>query len=247
MSALCKGKAQSVGDPRRRLSPDPKTCSPPPFGCAAVNILPVVKYVMSNSGGQPPFLLPEYARALARFVHEGIGRLMEAKDPLFGMIPKAAPTPAVPTTQNTMPSGEVVQSSPVMMAAKFVLRYDDMRSSSADALAEQMDSAADQNLSVVMRHLFDLLARTCQAAGTAFDAGGKPFSFDVFLSGLENIEISFDADGKPELPTMVMGPQMAEQIRALPPVTPEQQKRLDELIERKRKEHYARRRHRKLR
>jgi len=40
----------------------------------------------------------------------------------------------VPTTQNTMSSGQVVQNNPVMAEAKFVLRYDDIRSSSTDAL-----------------------------------------------------------------------------------------------------------------
>ncbi len=194
---------------------------------------------MSNMPGPPPFALPEYTLALVRFVRYGVGRLMEAKDHVWAMIPRAEPTEAVPTTQNTMPSGEVVQNPPVTLEAKFVLRYDEIRSSSADALAEQMDSAADQNLSVVMPHFFDILRRTSQAAGTASDAGGK--------ASLENIDISFNESGKPELPTLVVGPELAKQIRAMPPITAEQRKLVDELIERKRKEHDARRRDRKLR
>ena len=206
----------------------------------------MLEYLMSTTPGPPPFALPEYTLALVRFVHDGVLRLMEAKDPVWGMIPRAEPMEAVPTTQNTMPSGEVVQNSPVMAEAKFVLRYDDIRSSSADALAEQMDGAADQNLSIVMPHFFDMLSRTCQAAGTVSNAGGKPVCFELLLEGLEKIDISFDDKGKPELPTLVMGPAVAAQVRALPPITPDQQKRLDDLIERKRKEHYARRRDRKL-
>jgi hypothetical protein len=171
---------------------------------------------------------------------------MEAKDQVWGMIPSAEAVEVVPTTQNTMPSGHVIQNNPVMAEAKFVLMYDDIRSSSAEALAVQMDAAADQNLSIVMPHLFDMLSRTCQAAGTVSDAGGKPFSFELLLDGLEKIEISFDDQGKPEMPTLVMGPEAAARIRTLPPITPDQQKRLDDLIEKKRKEHYARRRDRKL-
>jgi hypothetical protein len=206
----------------------------------------MLEYLMNTTPGPPPFALPEYTLALMKFVHDGVLRLMEAKDPVWGMIPRAEPVEAVPTTQNTMPSGQVVQNNPVMAEAKFVLRYDDIRSSSADALAEQMDGAADQNLSIVMPHFFDMLSRTCQAAGTVSNAGGKPFSFEMLLEGLEKIDISFDEKGKPELPTLVMGPAVAAQVRALPPITPDQQKRLDDLIERKRKEHYARRRDRKL-
>jgi len=103
---------------------------------------PVLEYIMNPTPGPPPFVLPEYTVALVRFVHDGVLRLMEAKDPVWGMIPRAEPWEAVPTTQNTMPSGQVVQNSPVMAEAKFVLRYDDIRSSCADALAEQMDAAA---------------------------------------------------------------------------------------------------------
>jgi len=207
----------------------------------------MLKCRMGNIPGPPPFALPEYTLALVRFVHEGVGRLMEAKDQVWAMIPRGESTEVVPTTQNTMPSGEVVHNPPVTLEAKFVLRYDDIRSSSADALAEQMDSAADQNLSVVMPHFFDILARTSQAAGTASDAGGKPFSFELFLASLEKIDISFDDSGKPELPTMIVGPEIAKQIQAMPPITAEQRSLLDELIERKRKEHNARRRNRKLR
>ena len=207
----------------------------------------MLKCRMSNIPGPRPFALPEYTLALVKFVHNGVSRLMEAKDQVWAMIPRAEPTEAVPTTQNTMPSGEVVQNPPVMLEATVVLHYDDIRSSSADALAEQMDSAAGQNLSVVMPHLFDILRRTSDAAGTATDAGGKPFSFELFLASLEKIDISFDENGKPELPTLVVNPVLAKQIQAMPPTTAEQQKLVDELIERKRREHYARRRDRKLR
>jgi hypothetical protein len=79
----------------------------------------------------------------------------------------------VPTTQNTMSSGQVVQNNPVMAEAKFVLRYDAIRSSSTDALPEYMDGAADQNLPLVMPHFFDRLSRACRAAGTVSYAGGN--------------------------------------------------------------------------
>src|SRR5258708_6835002 len=160
----------------------------------------MLEYLMSTTPGPPPFALPEYTLALMKFVHDGVLRLMEAKDPVWGMIPRAEPVEAVPTTQNTMPSGQVVQNNPVMAEAKFVLRYDDIRSSSADALAEQMDGAADQNLSIVMPHFFDILARTSQAAGTASNADGKPFTFQLFFASLEKNDICFDDSGKPQVP-----------------------------------------------
>lgn len=202
---------------------------------------------MTQATHQALFALPEYEYAQFKFVHEAVRHLMEAKDELWASIPKAAPAEAIPITQNTMPSGEVVRSEPVMLEAKFVFTYEDLRSCNTEELAAQLDKAADQSLSVVMPHLFDIIGRTSQAAGTASDAGGKPFSFELFLAGLEKIDISFDEQGKPELPTLVVGPELAKQITAMPPLTPEQQKAMDDLIERKRKQYNARRRDRKLR
>jgi hypothetical protein len=202
---------------------------------------------MSQGPRKGLFLLPEYEYAQYKFVYEGVKRLMEAKDALWASIPKAESVEAVPITQNTMPSGEVVQNEPVNVEAQFMYKYADIRSCNTDELAAQMDAAADQNLSAIMPHLFEMMRRTSEAAGTATHTGGKPFSFELFLAGLEKIDISFDEEGKPELPTLVVGPELGKQIRALPPPTSEQQKTMDDLIEKKRKEYNARRRDRKLR
>ncbi len=203
---------------------------------------------MNGSSPHPkPFALPEYTRALVKFVHEGVGRLMEAKDAVWAMIPRAEPTETIPITQNTMPSGEVVQNNPVVMEAKFEFTYEDFCSCNIDELAVQMDSAADQNLSVVMPHFFNVLSRSSQAAGTVFEAGGRPFSFEVFLESLQKMNMEFDKDGKPEFPKLIVNPELAKQIQALPPITSEQQKLLDDLVDRKRKEFNARRRDRNLR
>jgi hypothetical protein len=196
--------------------------------------------------GPRPFALPEYGYAVLRFFHEGVSHLMAAKDQVWGMLPRAEAAETVPVTQNTMPSGEVVESNPVQMEARLVLKYDDIRSCNVEELAVQINSAAEQNLAMVMPHFFDLAGRLSQAAGSATDCGGKPFTFETHLASLEKLELGFDRDGNPEWPLLVVSPQMAKYLQSLPPPTPEQQQRLTELIERKRHEHHARRRHRKL-
>lgn len=202
---------------------------------------------MSQGPHKGLFSLPEYEYAQYKFVYEGVKRLMEAKDELWASLPKAESVEAVPITQNTMPSGEVVQNEPVNVKAQFTYKYEDIRSCNTDDLAAQMDAAADQNLSVIMPHLFEMMRRTSEAAGAATHTGGKPFSFELFLAGLEKIDISFDEEGKPELPTLVVCPDLGRQIRAMPPLTAEQQKAMNDLMEKKRKEYNARRRDRKLR
>jgi hypothetical protein len=192
------------------------------------------------------FALPEYERAQFDFLHLATQKLMEAKDELYASIPKGASTENLPVTQNTMPSGEVVKNEPAVIKNTFEFKWEQIRSCDLGALAEQAERMADQRLAVIMPHFFDMMARTCQAAGTASDAQGQPFSFELYLAGLAKIEMNFDADGAPILPTLAAGPELMKRIASMPPLSPEQQKSYDDLIESKRKEFNARRRYRKL-
>jgi len=193
-----------------------------------------------------PFSLPEYECAQFKFFHAAVGKLMRAKDSVYASIPEAEPWESIPTTQNTMPSGEVVENKPLMIESKVVIKWDDIRSCNLEALAQQVDAIADERLSIVMPHFFKVFEKTCNAAGTGTDAEGKPFSFEMYLAALEKIELRFDRDSRPILPTLVVHPDMAKQIASLPPPTEEQLGAYNDLIERKRKEFNARRRDRKL-
>lgn len=193
-----------------------------------------------------PFSLPEYSLAFTKFVLEGVRRLMDAKSELWASIPKAEPSESIPITQNTMQSGEVVRNEPVVVAAQSTISLRDLRSCNIDELAAQIDSLADQNLSGAMSHLFNTLGRISVAAGTSVDAGGRPVSYALLREVLEKMDLNFDESGKPELPTLVMNPALAQSIGALPPMNPEETKLYNDLIERKRKQYDARRRDRKL-
>jgi hypothetical protein len=193
------------------------------------------------------FALPEYGRAQMNFIGEGIRRLMEANDEVWARLRRAEPREAVPISQNTMPSGQVVQNEPLQIASKLAFTFEEIRSCDLDAISVQLDNAAEQSLSVVMPHFFAMLERTSRAAGTAWDAGGRPFSHEMFLADLERLDLEFDDRGNPQMPTIVTGPDVARQILAMPAPTSAQLKAFQDLIERKREAFNARRRDRKLR
>jgi hypothetical protein len=192
------------------------------------------------------FALPEYERAQFDVFHSAIKALMKAKDPLYAQIPEGDPSEMIPVTQNTMPSGETVRSEPVLIESKIVFQWDDIRNCNLDALAEQADRAAEERLSVIMRHFFAVLGRTCEAAGTATDMGGAPLTFESYLAAFSKMELSFDANGEPIMPQLVVHPKTAEMLARLPPWTAEQQETWNAMIDGKRKEYFADRRHRKL-
>ena len=96
-----------------------------------------------------------------------------------------------------------------------------------------------------MPKFFEYLGRVCEATGNVIDGKGQPFSFDLVLDALDKIQIDFDEAGNPEIPTMVLHPELMEKLKKQPP-TDEQIRRREEIINRKRGEYNARRRTRQI-
>lgn len=192
------------------------------------------------------FALPEYERAQFDVFHSAVKGLMKAKDSLYAQIPEGDPSEMMPATQNTMPSGETVRSEPVLIKNKVVFQWDDIRTCNLDALAEQADKAAEERLAVIMPHLFAMLGRTSEAAGTATDMGGASLNFESYLAAFSKMGLQFDANGEPIMPQLVVHPETAKMLAKLPPWTAEQQGMWNAMIDGKRKEYFANRRHRKL-
>src|ERR1017187_10872337 len=84
-----------------------------------------------------PFALPEYERAQFDFLHLAVKGLMKTKNPVYAQIREAEPMENMPTTQNTMPSGEVVATVPLMMETKVVVKFDDIRMRNLDYRSEE--------------------------------------------------------------------------------------------------------------
>lgn len=192
------------------------------------------------------FSLPEYECAQFEFLHLVIHGLMKTKDPIYAQIQEGDFAETMPITQNTMPSGETVQTQPISQMSRVEFQWDDIRCCNVGAFADVANKIADERIVVVMRHFFDTFHRTCDAAGTATDLGGAPLTFEAHLQSFSKIEFRFDKDGTPRMPQLVAHPDTAAKLAKLPPWTPEQQVRWDQMIDQKRKEYFAKRRHRQL-
>jgi hypothetical protein len=193
-----------------------------------------------------PFALPEYWRAQLEVLFSAVKALKRAKNPLYASIPEGDSHEMLPATQNTMPSGHTVRTEPLRIDTKIIFKWDDIRNCNLDAFAEQADKTADEQLAMIIPHVFTVMRRTSEAADTATDAGGAPFSFELFLTAFSKIALQFRRDGEPIMPQLVVHPDMAKEFDMLPPLTKEQQDRWDAVIEGKRKEYFANRRYRRL-
>jgi hypothetical protein len=97
-------------------------------------------------------------------------------------------------------------------------------------------------------HCFEVLS-TPGPHNAAIEKNDRPFSFDDFLSGLEGMEIDFDAQGMPKWPTGFVTPEAFASVqnnREAWSLTDERHRRLSEFVVRKRKEFDEREARRRL-
>lgn len=185
------------------------------------------------------FDLPEYEEAFDRFVHTAIHESMRRKDVFLNRC-RVKYSNEISVYQNTMASGEIVESRPIAYRMPLSIDFDEVIVGGSEKLFQAIDNAAEGGLKTLMPQIFDQLGKLSTAAGTTTDAKGQPFTWDLLLKSWEKMEIDFGKDGKPEI-SVIVGPGTH-----IPPPTEEEQKALHELLKRKRAEFDARQRRRKL-
>lgn len=90
----------------------------------------------------------------------------------------------------------------------------------ADLLAEgsrpihEMLGKASEHMDRQLSETFQqAMTEATAEAGTVTDAGGRPFSAELYIESVEKMEFSFDDDGTWKMPTMVMHPSRVEAFR----------------------------------
>ena len=119
------------------------------------------------------FDLPEYDDAFHCFVHRAVHELMHRKDPVLSRI-RADFSDDINTSQNTMPSGEIVENRPFKFRMPFAIEFDKMTIGRSSKLIEATNNAAEEGLKAAMPQFFDQLGRISAVAGTSTDAKGEP-------------------------------------------------------------------------
>lgn len=97
---------------------------------------------------------------------------------------------------------------------------------------ELADSMGSQQVAGMVAHISEV----CEASGQTIDAAGRDF-FDALTEMYETIDMSFGEDGKPNLSVMAH-PEILEKMRGKKP-TPEQEAKIQEVIDRRRTEWHA--------
>jgi hypothetical protein len=180
------------------------------------------------------------------FVGRTLDALSRSRGGLLAQI-RSEPTSRSGGTRITTDAGDVVTFEPAEIAATMTLQWDDIAAGREGALIATIDEAAEHHHNEMTKWVLENLEQITEATGNAIDASGRPM-FDAVYEMFETIELTFEDDGSISSGFMwVMHPDMAQKMKQFEAeMTPEQRKRLDDLIERKREEFFARRRRRKL-
>lgn len=145
-------------------------------------------------------------------------------------------------------TGEVDETDIRKVSGEAELKVETILYGTIQEILETFLPAAESMASGQMQMLIETLNETTEKTGNKVEGHGQPLSFDLILETLEKIEIAFDREGNPEMPTMMVHPDMRARIEALgnDPKKNEFEKQQQQLIDRKRLEWRAREANRTL-
>lgn len=136
---------------------------------------------------------------------------------------------------------------------KAVVEYKIELDKIADLTLEEIISIIDEKAedmgAQIARHHLKIISEAAEDAGNVVDASSKKLSPDLFLEAIGKMSISFDKDGKPNLPTMIISQKMADEWRrvtAEADADPEHNAKFEALMKQKKEEYDAEQASRKL-
>lgn len=192
-----------------------------------------------------PFATPEYDHAFGEFLYKVVNDLARTRSPLLSMISQE-------TTRSTVASrvrdreGLDVDMPEQTAGFKMKLDIEEIRAGDPVALVVELDRASAELARELVGMVVITLDKITEATGNVVSSENGLLDFDSFYAALDGIDWSLDEDGELVLPSFVMHPDTAAKAAELPPLTAEQQAKMDALEVRKREEILARRRHRRL-
>lgn len=190
--------------------------------------------------------MSEYDSAFMTFLWECVDPLMKAIDPVYAQIPHRRSDVLRVEPLRTDDGREIPVAEPLAMSTDLIMSYERAIVGDFTEVSEIVERAAHAALGQVMPSFYDLIDRTTTATGNVVDAGGA-LTYDTLLDVLVKVRISeFDEAGQPVGMTLLMNPATAQNLQALGPPTAEQDARYQVIMQRKREEADAGRRHRRL-
>lgn len=195
---------------------------------------------------EPPWFLPhEYEIGGVRWFSDTVREMQRALHPLLAQIPRVelADRPARPVEGEPLPTEASPLYRPAVTSHEWTVSIEDVVAFQADQFLADTYALADDTGGQMVKALLELVSDVSEDYGNVLDGSGGDF-FDTFADSLETIDTSFDDEGRPNL-TVIVHPDQMDNLREKKP-TPEQEARINAILDRRREEWRASRRRREL-
>lgn len=195
-------------------------------------------------------MLPDFPRIKGKF-REAINRYFQdvvRQEPLFSQFRHERHFEGDKMSSKTE-DGELGESSYKEMFSEYSVDREDVITKGPMAFIENIETVAEDIRKQQAKLILDKLKEVTDRTGQVVDGKGQPLTHELFMEMLERIQIDFDDQGNPYLPTLIMAPEVAAKLKEKMPeweADPEYTRRLEQLVERKRKEWNDRESHREL-
>ena len=183
-----------------------------------------------------PKLEEEFSRLASRFIENAI----RARAPAFRQISRHRVWEGRQSTI-VRPNGDEDDTEFHEFSTESEISVDTILYSSLDEILQCFMPVAKAMARDHEKMLFETINQVTARTGNVVH-GGQGLSYDKILEALETIQIDFDADGNPMMPTIIVGPAMEAKMRELinDPTGKDFQKRQADIIDKKRLEWCAR-------
>jgi hypothetical protein len=211
-----------------------------PFPRSAARMLPLViiglgvKNRVRHEGllltdmTKPNLTIPVYdvaLRALKTSIVEGL----VSTDPMLGQIASRTTGHAGPV--RNVPGPNPVDHDRTQFRAEYSLHIDAIREMDVDTFIMAIYRIAEQYAEAMGATFFRTASDITEATGNSTDAEGRLLSWDLVLDELEKAEVAFDDDDQPTA-QIVMSQNDSMMLHATEK-TPEQERRYQEIMQRK--------------
>lgn len=139
---------------------------------------------------------------------------------------------------------------PKIMSGGISYNSSDIKDMTPKDVSRRMDNVAEELSTQIFDNVIDKIETACEETGNVLNLNNEKFSVVHYFEMLEKIEIDFDDNNNPIWPSFLVGKKVDLTIimKELEKIEKDKtlQKRLDEIVSKKREEYHARESNREL-
>jgi len=175
-------------------------------------------------------------------------RKQSVSDPLVGSVTQIFIHEGDKLIYHTV-NGEKKETTFNKIQSEFNIKDEEIIAEGAKALIPVINEAAGDLQNQIGNNILAKLEEATKETGNIVDGEGKEISPDLIYKALEKMQIDFDEEGNPYMPTMFVSPKMAKKMSNKLPEWEKDvlhKKKIDDLILKKKEEWNDRESNRKL-